>query len=178
MSINTVLVSAMAGLVLLAVACSGGQGSAEERKTFQQRLDELPGAQAQILGGDLKIGDSGSKTLRIEVEVPPDHHGYLDKGDDGYLIPFSFKFAALEAQGARVVEVSRPAGVRDDKWKATVLRGTGEFAFRVEAGPAPPAPGSVTPVSFRFQICNDIIGACYAPKEIEIPLRIARSSGS
>ena len=168
----------LAAVVLLAVACSGGQSPPEEQLTFQQLLDELPAAEARVMGGDLEIGDSGSKTLRIEVEVPPDHHGYLDRGDEGYLIPLTFKFGALEAQGARVVEVSRPAGVREDKWGATVLRGTAEFTFLVESGPEAPTPGSAIPVSFRFQICNDIIGACYAPKEIEIPLRVAGSSGS
>ena len=45
------------------------------------------------------------------MEVPAAHHGYIDKGDDGFFIPFSFSFAGLEDTGVEVAMISAPPGV-------------------------------------------------------------------
>jgi hypothetical protein len=63
------------------------------------QFQQLPEVQAWIVGEDLTIDASGRATFHIAVEVPQDHHGYLDPGDEGLLIPFSFSFTALEERG-------------------------------------------------------------------------------
>jgi Disulphide bond corrector protein DsbC len=134
-----------------------------------------PEVKAGVVGGPVSIDAAGAATFRVGFEVPPGHHGYLDRGDSGFLIPFTFTFPALEERGAKVTVASSPRGAREDKFRATVLRGAGEFAFRLETGTRIPA-GAVLPASLRYQICNDVTNLCYSPRRVEIPLRFAGAS--
>ena len=109
-------------------------------------------------------------TLRIAVQIPPNYHGYLDAGDEGFFIPLSFTFPSLEEQGAQVIMVSRPAGERDEVVHATVLRGSGEFAFRIEATHTASIAAETLPMTFRYQICNDVTKICYPPQEVAVSL--------
>ncbi len=128
-----------------------------------------PTVAAEVVAGSL-ARSTGELSFRIAVEVPAGHHGYIDKGDDGFLIPFSFSFPDLEETG--VVEMtSAPRGVRDDKVRAQVLRGRGDFAFRLVPAPR---PASGATASLRYQICNDVTGICYPP----MVLRIHVATGS
>ena len=105
---------------------------------------------------------SGATIARIMVEIPDDHHGYLDSGDEGLLIPLEFTF---DAPGIEAQEISRPQGTRDEQAHATVLRGQGEFAFRLAlSGPVP----NVLPAKLRYQICNDITNICYPPQTAQV----------
>ena len=135
----------------------------------QARRGGRPTVAAEVVAGSL-ARSTGELSFRIAVEVPAGHHGYIDKGDDGFLIPFSFSFPDLEETG--VVEMtSAPRGVRDNKVRAQVLRGRGDFAFRFV--PAPPPAADAT-AGLRYQICNDLTGICYPP----MSLRIHVGSGS
>lgn len=98
--------------------------------------------------------------FRIAVEVPAGHHGYIDKGDDGFFIPFSFSFPGLEETGIVVEMISAAPGVRDDNVRAQVLRGNADFAFRLVPAPR---PGAGATADLRYQICNDVTGICYPP---------------
>ncbi len=111
-------------------------------------------------------------TLRIAVEIPPGHHGYIDKGDDGFFIPFSFSFPGLEDTGVVVEMTDAPKGVRDKKVRAQVLRGHADFAFRLVPAPKPAAS---TTAHLRYQICNDVTGICYPPMVLSTP--VATGSG-
>ncbi len=107
------------------------------------------------------------------MEVPAGHHGYIDKGDDGFFIPFSFSFPGLEETGVVVEITSAPPGVRDDKVRAQVLRGRADFAFRLVPAPRPAAG---TTAGLRYQICNDVTDICYPPTVLRI--LVATGSGS
>lgn len=110
---------------------------------------------------------SGATIARITVEIPADHHGYLDSGDEGLLIPLAFTF---DTPGIEAQELSRPPGTRDEQAHATVLRGQGEFAFRLAlSGAAPNAPYT----KLRYQICNDVTNICYPPRTVQVPLQLA-----
>ncbi|MEE8297194.1 MAG: hypothetical protein V3R26_05115, partial [Hyphomicrobium sp.] len=63
-------------------------------------------------------------------------------------------------------------GKRDEKFRATVLRGKGTFIFELEAIRDALPRDSVLPATLRYQICNDVTEICYLPKEIEVPLRL------
>ena len=135
-----------------------------------------PGVQAWLVGDEVTLDPNGVGLFQIGVELPPDHHGYLDPGDDGLLIPFAFTFEPLEEQGARVAVLSRPQGERDDDVRATVFRGGGEFAFRFETDGATLSVDRAAPATLRYQICNDITNICYPPRTTEIPLKVVRAS--
>lgn len=112
-------------------------------------------------------GAPGATMTRITVEVPADHHGYLDAGDEGLLIPISFAF---NDSGLIAREIARPKGTRDEQAHATVLRGQGEFIFQLEAaGSVNPSPNA----KLRYQICNDVTNICYPPRTVQVPLQLA-----
>jgi len=105
---------------------------AEAQLPWDRQLPQVPEVKAQMVGPALAAGASGPTTLRLAVEIPPNHHGYLDEGDDGVLIPVAFTFPAFVERGVQVVMLSHPMGIRDAKVRATVFRGTGEFVFRLD----------------------------------------------
>ncbi len=131
-----------------------------------------PSVSAQVVAGSL-ARSTQEMSFRIEVEVPAGHHGYLDKGDDGFLIPFSFSFPGLEETGVVVEMTSAPPGVRDDKVRAQVLRGRADFGFRLVPAPQPAAGATV---GLRYQICNDVTGICYPPAVLSVPVPMGSGS--
>ena len=61
---------------------------------------------------------------------------------------------------------------------ATVLRGSGEFTFRVKTTRmASPSVGTL-PLTFRYQICNDVTKLCYPPQELTVSLPSPLLEGS
>ena len=143
----------------------------------QVRLDGpgpgRPSVSADVVPGSVvRRGDALS--LRISVEVPSEHHGYIDKGDDGFFIPFSFSFPDFEGTGIRVEMTATPAGTRDDGVRALVLRGRGEFGFLLAPAPGPDTEATA---SLRYQICNDVTQRCYPLARLPIPIVLDGGSG-
>lgn len=81
-------------ILLLGVFCASL--SAEAQISSTNPLQTPPTVQAWSVDGDLQLDATGSGTWRIAVQVPPEHHGYLDKGDEGLLIPLAFTFTPFE----------------------------------------------------------------------------------
>jgi thiol:disulfide interchange protein DsbD len=131
-----------------------------------------PELKAWSPAGGHETDADGNTTVRIAVQVPPDHHGYLDRGDEGLLIPLTFNFESLEMQSVQVTEIARPQGSRDEQAQATVLRGEGEFVFRLDPAAGLPAQGEF-PAIVHYQICNDVTNICYPPRTTAVPLRFA-----
>ena len=123
-----------------------------------------PSITAEVVPGSL-VHDTGALSFRISVEVPTGHHGYLDRGDDGFFIPFSFSFPDFEGTEVVAEMTSAPSGARDDGVRAHVLRGRGEFSF--ELVPVP-GPGAGVTAMLRYQICNDVTERCYPPARLSI----------
>lgn len=141
--------------------------------------DTLPGIpEVVVQGRDFTVDEqAGLTTFRIDVHVPADHHGYLDRGDEGLFIPLDFAFDSLAERGFRVTEVSRPSGTRDDIVHATVLRESGAFEFWLEAPDDSLPPTGTFSATLRHQICNDVTNICYPPKTTTFPLRFAEAAG-
>ncbi len=143
-----------------------------EAQAPARRGGQRPPVVAEVVAGSL-VWSTEELSFRIALEVPAGHHGYIDKGDDGFFIPFSFSFPGLEETGVVVEMTSAPLGVRDEKVRAQVLRGRGDFAFRL--APAPQLAADAT-AGLRYQICSDVTGICYPPKALRIP--VAAGNGS
>ncbi len=137
-----------------------------EAQAPARRGGQRPSAVAEVVEGSL-TRSTEELTFRIAVEVPRGHHGYIDKGDDGFLIPFTFSFPGLEETGVVVEITSSPPGVRDDKVRAQVLRGSGDFTFRLVPAPQPAVDATAR---LRYQICNDVTGICYPPGVLSTPV--------
>lgn len=146
--------------------------SAEAQLSLEDTLPGIP--EVVVQGRDFTFDEQlGLTTFRVEVHVPADHHGYLDRGDEGLFIPLAFAFDSLEDGGFRVVEISRPSGARDEIVHATVLRESGAFEFRLETPDDTLPPVGTFSATLRHQICNDVTNICYPPKTTNFPLRFA-----
>ena len=143
----------------------------------QVRLDGpaagRPSVSAEVVPGSV-ARRADALSFRISVEVPSEHHGYIDKGDDGFFIPFSFSFPDFEGTEVGVEMTAAPAGTRDDGVRAQVLRGRGEFGFRLLPSPRSDAEATA---SLRYQICNDVTQRCYPPARLPIPIVLDGGSG-
>lgn len=125
----------------------------------------------------MTLDASAIGTFRVLVRVPPRHHGYLNKGDSGFLIPLTFTFTELERHGVTVSMVSSPPGQRDETVRAVVVRERAEFVFRVQAvNGRGPVSGSVIPAWLDYQICDERVNVCYPPRRLGIPVRFIGSA--
>ena len=95
-----------------------------------------PSVVAEVVTGSL-ARSAEELSFRIAVEVPAGHHGYIDKGDDGFLIPFSFSFPGLGGNGRRGRDNigaswrERRQGARTSAsraWRLRISAGTGTAA--------------------------------------------------
>ena len=146
---------------------------AESQLSLEDTLPDIPDVVVQ--GQEFTVDkQTGLTIFRVDVHIPVDHHGYLDKGDEGLFIPLAFAFDSLETRGFRVTEVSRPPGTRDDIVHATVLRNSGAFEFRLEAADDTLPPVGTISATLHHQICNDVTNICYPPKATVFPLYFAK----
>ncbi len=129
-----------------------------------------PSVSAEVVPGSI-VRRADALSLRISVEVPREHHGYIDKGDDGFFIPLSFSFPDFERTDIVVEMTGAPAGMRDDGVRARVLRGRGEFGFLLVP---PPRSDTDATAILRYQICNDVTERCYPPARLTIPIGLSR----
>jgi thioredoxin:protein disulfide reductase len=130
----------------------------------------LPEVSVWLVAQERQPSDTEAYILRLAVRLPANHHGYLDTGDEGLFIPLTFAFPSLEEQGAQVVMLSHPIGERDAMVHATVLRGSGEFTFRVQTTRMASLSVGTLPLTLRYQICNDVTKLCYPPQDLTVSL--------
>lgn len=110
---------------------------------------------------------------RITINVPQDHHAYLNAGDENIYIPVSFDLdAQLPTMGLRIQSLQTPAGNYDDLVKAQVLRGQGEFSFSLIQTGDKPIKQQQQALDVKYQLCNDLTHVCYRPQTVilELPL--------
>lgn len=139
----------------------------------------LPEVQAWLLAHERETPSSADIwLLRVAVLIPPDHHGYLDAGDDGLYLPLVLTFPGLEARGVQVTLLAQPPGEREEAVHATVLRGAGAFTFRLHTPPAVTPPLETFPLHLRSQICNDRTKLCYPPQERLLLLQPVAAPGA
>jgi len=122
----------------------------------------------QNVAPDAKIvANIENNKIKVIVQIPSDHHAYLDKGKDGMLIPITFDWSDLFTNEPQII--SKPEGVFDKDVQATVLRNEGIFEFLL---PENISKENITNkiLKVRVQICNETTGICYRPKIYEVRL--------
>lgn len=145
---------------------------------IDNNAQKIPEVKVWLRSNNVPIDRMTSATVSFIVQIPPNHHGYLDQGDEGFLIPCRFSFTQLEEHGIHITPVSRPVGERDDAVRATVFRGTGEFVFRFAMKDVALANPPVVAATLQSQICNDLTNICYAPQEIPVPIQFSRAQSA
>ena len=108
----------------------------------------------------------------LTLEIPKDHHAYLDAGDDHIYIPIALDPQnKLTATGLAVTKFEKPAGVYDSLVKATVLRDKGEFNVGIQQG-LTPLNSATTTLEVNYQICNEITHVCYRPQIAKVDINL------
>jgi len=160
--------------VFLVCCCSWGLGIpgqiAAQLAPTSPRM-AFPEVAVWLIAQETLPADTTETILRFGVQIPPDHHGYLDTGDEGLFIPLSFSFPTWASHGIQVVLRTHSPGEREDTVHATVLRGQGEFTFGVPMPSTRFLSDDTVALTFRYQICNDVTRLCYPPQERTMSLR-------
>ncbi|MCS7205317.1 MAG: protein-disulfide reductase DsbD family protein [Leptospiraceae bacterium] len=117
------------------------------------------------------IVQTSQNQIKFSIEIPKDHHAYLDSGKENSLIPIQFDWKDMIQNQILPKEprmIAKPLGVYDKEYEATVLRGQGEFLFELPEGVSENIKGQK--VYIKIQICNEVTGICYRPKIYPVAL--------
>lgn len=121
---------------------------------------------------DAKISHSLEDTkLFFKIEIPKDHHAYLDSGKENNLIPIQFDWQDLIQKQILKEEpklLAKPIGEYDKEVQATVLRNIGEYTFQITNEEKEKIKNQI--VQIKIQICNEVTGICYRPKNYKVQL--------
>lgn len=121
---------------------------------------------------EAKIYHSVEDTKIIfKIEIPKDHHAYLDSGKENNLIPIQFDWQDLIQKQILKEEpkvLAKPKGEYDKEVQATVLRNIGEYAFQITNEEKEKIKNQI--VQIKIQICNEVTGICFRPKIYKIQL--------
>lgn len=107
----------------------------------------------------------------LSVNIPAQHHAYLDKGADKLYIPVNVALATPNAD-VTIKQLVNPNGIYDDDVKATVLRGQGDFELNLTANPHQPPTVQSVNLTVKYQLCNDSTHECFRPKSAAIEARL------
>ncbi len=111
--------------------------------------------------------------FRITLDVPPDHHAYLNTGDKSMYIPVAFDSnTQLADAGLAISRITKPEGVYDAEMGAQVLRGKGEFTLALAQTHAKPLTGNSIPLAVRYQLCSDVNHVCFRPHSTAVVLSL------
>ena len=111
--------------------------------------------------------------LKIDLNLAPHLHLYLDKGDRGNLIPVSFDWQSLLTKGflKRAPKlISAPKGEYDKDMEAKVLRAQGSFLFSLSENDTSPQGVAGQTLRIRTQLCNELDGICYRPEWTDVQI--------
>lgn len=108
---------------------------------------------------------------KLQLEIPPEHHAYLDAGDDKLYLPISIDSNnALATAGLTINNIEKPVGVRDDTVKATVLRDQAEFQLTLINTKV--LSINTVDLAVRYQLCNDVTHVCFRPQTAQVALTL------
>ena len=125
---------------------------------------ESPEVDIQIKGVNSKF----PAQFHVLLNIPADHHAYLNQGDEGLYIPIGFDTNnALASVGLYIDSIKKPDGLYDSEVKATVIRHSVEFDLILSATKIPP---ETFPLAVKYQICNDITHQCFRPQTVSAML--------
>ena len=124
-----------------------------------------------ILGSWIMTGrgtDDDTDQALARLRYGDDSQGFMIFAPDGWM-------NAIVCWGGRPPLPGDPAwhsdAPIDDKVKAFVLRGRGEFEFGL--GPVEALSAiEVLEARLRFQICNDRTGVCYPPRRVGVDVAL------
>ena len=109
--------------------------------------------------------------FKISVDVPANHHAYLNSGKNNNYIPVAFDSGATLAKaGLALQHITPPDGVYDAEMDAQVLRGQGDFVISLEQQTPRPFNSNGVELNFRYQLCNEVNNVCFRPQTTALTL--------
>jgi len=134
-------------------------------------------AHADIPKADFKIAALNANQwpaeYRLTLNVPQDHHAYLDKGDENIYIPVAIDpNEKLAASKLKLAMLQKPLGIYDSEVKAKVLRGQGDFILSLTPVEAKPLESNPLIIDVSYQLCNDMTHVCFRPQTAQVSLTL------
>lgn len=134
-------------------------------------------AHADIPKADFKIAALNSNQwpaeYRLTLNVPQDHHAYLDKGDENIYIPVAIDpKEKLAASKLKLAVLQKPLGIYDSEVKAKVLRGQGDFILSLTPVEVKPTESNPLMIDVSYQLCNDMTHVCFRPQTAQVSLTL------
>ena len=134
-------------------------------------------AHADIPKADFKItvlnANQWPTEYRLTLNVPQDHHAYLDKGDENIYIPVAIDpKEKLAASKLKLAVLQKPLGIYDSEVKAKVLRGQGDFILSLTPVEVKPTESNPLMIDVSYQLCNDMTHVCFRPQTAQVSLTL------
>jgi thiol:disulfide interchange protein DsbD len=134
-------------------------------------------AHADIPNADFKItvlnANQWPTEYRLTLNVPQDHHAYLDKGDENIYIPVAIDpKEKLAASKLKLAVLQKPLGIYDSEVKAKVLRGQGDFILSLTPVEVKPTESNPLMIDVSYQLCNDMTHVCFRPQTAQVSLTL------
>lgn len=132
----------------------------------------IPEIDASLVESNIEIESGAKSSFNIRIDIPENHHAYLDRGDDGFFIPIEFDFTDVVKAGYKCNIEQRPDGEREEKVGAMVLRGKNTYRFSIESTGHSLLNNNLQ-IKFNYQLCNDISNICYPPAAATIIIPVS-----
>jgi thiol:disulfide interchange protein DsbD len=119
---------------------------------------------------------------QVNLQVPDNHHAYLDEGTEKAYIPIALDGdGKLAAAGLVIEKLEKPQGVFEREVKATVLRAKGDFNLWLkQAEPQKKLPANTFELQVNYQLCNDLTHECFRPTsgmvKLDLPVMAATTA--
>jgi thiol:disulfide interchange protein DsbD len=129
-------------------------------------------AHAEVPKAEVTLTALTNGQYSLSLNIPKDHHAYLDKGDESIYIPVNIALdEKLSAAGFSIEKLQKPAGVYDSSVKATVLRDKNQFTL-ILAQSTTSKKIEATQLSVQYQLCNELTHVCYRPQMVKLDLNL------
>ena len=135
-------------------------------------------AHAEVPKAEVTLSTLTNGQYSLSLNIPKDHHAYLDKGDESIYIPVNITLdEKLTAAGLSIQKLQKPTGIYDSGVKATVLRDKNQFTLKLlqtqTLAKIEPAQLAV-----QYQLCNELTHVCYRPQTVKLDLNLPAASAA
>jgi len=130
-------------------------------------------AHAEVPKAEIKLSTLTNGEYSLSLNIPKDHHAYLDKGDESIYIPVTITLdEKLTAAGLSIQKLQKPTGIYDSSVKATVLRDKNEFMLKLLQTQTL-SKTETSQLIVQYQLCNELSHVCYRPQTVKLDLNLA-----
>lgn len=133
----------------------------------------LSTAHAEVPKAEVNLSALTGGEYSLNLNIPKNHHAYLDKGDESIYIPVNITLdEKLIAAGLSIQKLQKPVGVYDSTVKAKVLRDNNQFILNFVETTEFKKNQVAAQLNVQYQLCNETTHVCYRPQTVKLDLNL------